>query len=102
VSKKFQKKVEDFTCDNCGLFVEGDGFTNHCPECFYSKHVDVNPGDREEKCGCLMKPILYEIEERIEYLIHECVRCGHKKRNKISKKDNYDNLLNLVEFLNKS
>jgi len=98
--KKFQKKVENFICDSCGLEVEGDGYTNHCPECFYSKHVDINPGDRGEKCKGLMRPILYEIEERIEYLIHECTVCKHQKRNKVSKKDNYNNLLNLVKRLN--
>ena len=42
----FTRKVEDFTCEHCGREVHGNGYTNHCPHCLHSKHVDVNPGDR--------------------------------------------------------
>ena len=45
--KKFERNREDFTCNNCELFVQGDGYTDHCPSCLYSKHVDINPGDRQ-------------------------------------------------------
>ena len=55
--KMFQKNVEDFVCGNCGGEVVGNGYTNHCPKCLWSKHVDINPGDRAEKCGGMMKPI---------------------------------------------
>ena len=54
--KKFQKRVEDFCCENCGTEVTGNGYTNHCPKCLYSKHVDINPGDRLNSCGSMMKP----------------------------------------------
>ena len=26
--------------------MKGNGYTNHCPKCLWSKHVDINPGDR--------------------------------------------------------
>jgi len=56
-SLKFKKRKEDFFCENCGENVSGDGFTNHCPKCLWSKHVDVFPGDRKGSCNGLMKPI---------------------------------------------
>jgi len=46
--KKFQKRIENFTCEKCGLFVKGTGYTDHCPNCLWSKHMDINPGDRKE------------------------------------------------------
>ena len=40
---------EDFICENCGKDVEKSSYTarDHCPYCLYSKHVDINPGDRK-------------------------------------------------------
>ena len=55
--KRFSKCVEDFTCEECGSPIEGNGYTNHCPNCLYSKHVDINPGDRKSTCGGIMAPI---------------------------------------------
>ncbi len=49
---KFTKIDEEFICENCGNKIEKLGYTcrNHCPTCLHSKHVDVNPGDRQEEC----------------------------------------------------
>ncbi|HYC79501.1 MAG TPA: RNHCP domain-containing protein, partial [Candidatus Binatia bacterium] len=55
--KLFQRTPENFVCENCGTKVSGNGYTNHCPNCLYSKHVDNNPGDRLNKCHGLMEPI---------------------------------------------
>ncbi|HCR42265.1 TPA: hypothetical protein DIV45_02815, partial [Patescibacteria group bacterium] len=38
--KNFIRTKEDFTCENCGHRVKGSGYTNHCPKCLYSQHVD--------------------------------------------------------------
>lgn len=95
MSKKFQKKVEDFTCEKCGNFVAGGGYTNHCPKCLWSKHVDVNPGDREEKCGGMMKPV-GAILIGGEYSInHQCEKCGFERKNKMSPKDSFDELIKI-------
>ena len=53
----FIRKTEDFICENCGAVVVGNGYTNHCPVCLYSKHVDRSPGDRAAGCGGLMEPV---------------------------------------------
>jgi Zn finger protein HypA/HybF involved in hydrogenase expression len=47
----FKRTIEDFTCEHCGEQVTGNGFTNHCPQCLWSKHVDIDPGDRLALCG---------------------------------------------------
>jgi hypothetical protein len=31
-------------------------YRNHCPACLWSKHVDVQPGDRAATCRGLMRP----------------------------------------------
>ena len=50
--RKFTVIDEEFECENCGKQVPKLGYScrNHCPYCLHSKHVDVNPGDRSEKC----------------------------------------------------
>ena len=99
--KNFTKTVEDFTCENCGHKVKGNGFTNHCPECFYSKHVDNNPGDRSCNCGGLMKPISV-LQKNGEFVIlHKCQKCGFERKNKVEESDNFDKLVELCEKLTK-
>jgi len=94
--KQFQKRVEDFVCEHCGAAVRGSGYTNHCPQCLWSKHVDVNPGDRAADCGALMKPVACEKEGQEYVLTYECHACGHKKRNKVQESDNFDTLLKIA------
>lgn len=97
-SLKFKKKKEDFTCENCGTEVIGDGFTNHCPKCLHSKHVDIFPGDRAENCGGLMKPISAEENGREWSIIHKCQKCGKMQKNKISKQDNFDEVVEISKI----
>src|SRR3989338_5339599 len=83
----FKRTIEDFSCEHCGFEVIGNGFTNHCPKCLWSKHVDVYPGDRAHKCGGLMKPLSLLLEKGEHVLVHKCVRCGTTKRNKAAPND---------------
>lgn len=96
VVKKFQKKVENFVCEHCGIAVKGNGYTNHCPRCLWSKHVDVNPGDREEVCGGMMRPFKVEVEKQKYVIVHRCEKCGTEKRNKAAVEDDFDAILKLV------
>jgi rubrerythrin len=93
--KKFKRTTENFTCENCGFFVKGNGYTNHCPKCLFSKHVDINPGDRAEKCGGLMKPLYLENKNKKQLIIHQCQKCGFQKKNKIQKEDDFDAIIKL-------
>ena len=94
--KKFIKKVENFICENCGKNVIGNGYTNHCPFCLYSKHVDINPGDREEKCHGMLEPIGLEISNKKGYvIIFKCKKCGAIRKNKAAEDDNMDLIIKL-------
>jgi hypothetical protein len=100
-TKNFQKNIEDFTCEKCGQEIAGDGYTNHCYHCLWSKHVDVNPGDRESDCCGLMRPVSLENNSDVFYIVHKCEKCGHAKRNKAQKGDDFNELIKLSQVGNK-
>jgi len=95
LAKKFQIKKEDFACLNCGLKVRGSGRTNHCPRCLWSRHVDVNPGDRRSLCQSLMAPVGMELKQGEYVILHRCLACGLKKKNKTAKNDDFNAILKL-------
>ena len=84
---RFTRRREDFTCEHCGARVRGDGYTNHCPRCLWSKHVDVSPGDRAADCGGAMPPVGVLFEDGRHVLVQRCVRCGHQRRNRAAAGD---------------
>ena len=97
MAKLFQRKIEDFICGNCGFGVTGNGYTNHCPKCLYSRHVDINPGDRLNRCRGLMAPIGLEIKAGEYILIHKCLKCGAVKKNKAAAEDDHQALVKLAK-----
>ena len=97
MSQKFQKKVEDFICEHCGTKVVGSGYTNHCPQCLWSKHVDINPGDRAAKCGGLMLPVDVVFEHGQQNLIQQCQTCGRQKKNELASNDNMEEVFKVIK-----
>jgi hypothetical protein len=95
MSTKFKRTIEDFICEHCGRKVKGNGYTNHCPHCLWSKHVDINPGDREADCGGLMEPIDVELKKGLYIIKQKCVKCGHFRRNKVCPEDDFQKILEL-------
>ncbi len=76
--KNFLRKKEDFECQVCGTKVKGDGYTDHCPQCLWGKHVDKNlPGDRESSCRGLMRPEGAVWEKGQYRIFYRCESCGH-------------------------
>ena len=78
-TKRFRKNDAGFLCKNCGREVLplGSSSRNHCPFCLCSLHVDVNPGDRANPCGGLLRPIRVEPDARRGFIIlHKCEKCG--------------------------
>ncbi|MDO5557102.1 MAG: RNHCP domain-containing protein [Clostridia bacterium] len=99
INRKFTQIDEEFTCENCGNIVPKLGYScrNHCPKCLYSKHVDVNPGDRAEKCHGRLKPIGVEISNKKGYVIvSKCEKCGAVRKNKAAKDDDIDLIIRLT------
>lgn len=96
MSTTFKRKTEDFICENCGKQVRGNGYTNHCPTCLWSKHVDIHPGDRASGCGGKMRPVDVETKAGESILVHECVLCGHRKKNRVSLDDDFDKVIKVT------
>jgi ribosomal protein L37AE/L43A len=96
MAKRFQRRIEDFICENCGAKVAGNGYTNHCPVCLYSKDVDVNPGDRASACGGLMAPVAVEAKKDGWAILHRCLKCGKERKNKSAGNDNFDEILKIA------
>lgn len=85
---RFRRIRENFVCDVCGTSVIGNGFTNHCPNCLCSKHVDIMPGDRASKCLGIMRPISVQLKGNSKIIYQRCERCGIIKRVNVAENDN--------------
>jgi len=96
MTRAFQRKIEDFVCAQCGAAVKGNGYTNHCPVCLYSRHVDVNPGDRASDCGGLMKPASIEMKNGDYVILHRCEKCGFERRNKRAIEDKMETFIRIA------
>ena len=97
---KFTKIDEEFICENCGKKVKPLGYScrNHCNYCLYSKHVDINPGDREEMCHGLLEPIDIEINSKKGYVIvFKCIKCGQIRKNKVAEDDDMELIYNIAK-----
>ncbi len=95
--KRFQRKKEDFICEKCRTMIKGEGYTDHCSKCLWSKHVDLNPGDRRESCKGLMEPVGVEIKKGEHFIHYRCVRCKYRHRVKSDKEDNLEEIIKLSE-----
>ena len=93
--KRFTKTVEDFTCAHCGATVSGNGYTNHCPKCLYSRHVDNTPGDRAATCGGMMAPIAAEKSGEGFIITHKCEKCGKTIRQHAAPEDDIDAIISI-------
>ena len=102
-TKRFKKNDNGFICENCKKEVHPLGYSsrNHCPFCLCSLHVDINPGDRANECGGLMRPIRSEPDAKRGFIIiHKCERCGEIRRNRaaLNAKEQSDNRSLLVRL----
>lgn len=95
MSSRFKRKIENFVCGHCGIEITGDGYTNHCPKCLWSRHVDDYPGDRANKCLGMMEPAELLISKGEYVLIHRCIICGKEKKNRTSPGDNIESVIAL-------
>ena len=95
MAKKFQRTIQDFECDVCQTHVKGNGYTNHCPNCLWSRHVDNTPGDRAATCGGMMRPIAAEKSGDGFIITHRCEKCGKTIRQHTTDADNMDEIIRL-------
>jgi len=103
-----------FICQNCGYLIPitrvmGTRHRNQCPQCLWSKHVDLkSPGDRKSTCLGLMEPIglTFKEEGMDKYgkprqgeimIIHLCHGCQKLSINRIAADDDSKAILAIFE-----
>lgn len=94
------KNDNGFVCVNCGKEVSPLGYTsrNHCPYCLHSLHVDIIPGDRQNLCRGLLKPIAIEENSKKGYVIvFKCEKCGALSKNKSAEDDDFAKMLEIAK-----
>lgn len=95
--KKFNMIDEGFICENCGKKVDKLNYSarDHCPYCLYSKHVDINPGDRKNPCKGMLKPVGIEKFKDSFKIIYICEKCGKTHKNIMAKDDDMNKIIEL-------
>jgi Zn finger protein HypA/HybF involved in hydrogenase expression len=95
--KQFHELDEGFICENCHKEVKPLYYSSrdHCPFCLYSKHVDINPGDRLNTCQGLLVPIGIEKYKDTFKILYECNTCKQKHKNIIAKDDDMNEIINI-------
>ena len=98
--KRFNMIDEEFVCLNCGNKVSKLNVTarDHCNNCLYSLHVDINPGDRKNPCKGLLEPIGIEKYRDTYKIIYKCTRCGMLHKNIMATDDNMDKIIELSKI----
>lgn len=101
--KRFNMIDEGFICENCNKEIKPLEYTarNHCPYCLYSKHVDINPGDRANNCHGLLEPISIEKFKDTYKIIHKCKRCKKVVKNIIASDDDMNMIIEISKNPNK-
>ena len=95
--KKFNMIDDEFICENCGLNVSKLNYTarDHCNHCLYSKHLDINPGDRLNNCHGLLIPIDIEKFKDSYKIIYKCERCGESHKNIAASDDDINEIIKI-------
>lgn len=98
--KRFNELDEGFICENCHKKVTPTGYTSrdHCPYCLYSKHVDINPGDRQNTCQGLLEPIEIEKFKDTYKIIYKCKKCHQTHKNIIAKDDDMNRIIEISKI----
>ncbi|MBA2288860.1 MAG: RNHCP domain-containing protein [Chloroflexia bacterium] len=88
------ERDQAFRCRKCRQFfgapISGVRHRNHCSNCLYSLHVDLqHPGDRRSDCESLMTPQGLIMRRNGEQMIlHECLGCGKTQPTRVAADDN--------------
>lgn len=95
----FVKNDEVFECQKCKAKVEKLGYTSrdHCNVCMYSLHVDITPGDRQNTCKGLLRPVNVITKNGVDKIEYVCTKCGQIVRNIVARDDSREELLKIVE-----
>lgn len=95
--KRFNELDEGFICEHCNKNVDKLVYSSrdHCPYCLYSKHVDINPGDRLNTCKGLLKPIGIEKYKDTYKILYKCQKCGQSHKNIMARDDDMNKIIEI-------
>lgn len=98
--KRFNELDEGFICKRCGKEVLPLGYSSrdHCPYCLYSIHIDINPGDRQNTCLGMLKPIGIEKYKDTYKILYKCEKCNKNHKNIIAKDDDMNEIINISKI----
>jgi len=98
--KIFNKLDEEFICENCNKNVPKLNYSSrdHCPYCLYSKHVDINPGDRSNTCKGLLKPIGIEKYKDTYKILYICEKCHKTHKNIMANDDDFNKIIEISKY----
>ena len=93
---------DEFVCENCNKLVPKLEVSarDHCPFCLYSKHVDINPGDRSNDWLGLLVPIDIEKYKNTYKIIYKCSKCGQIHKNIMANDDDMDKIIEIMSHPN--
>ena len=95
--KLFSKNDNFFICEHCNKEVNPLVYTSrdHCPYCLYSKHVDINPGDRLNDCKGLLEPVGIEKFKDTYKIVYKCKKCKKTHKNIMATDDDMNLIIEL-------
>ena len=95
--KRFNELDEGFICENCKREVKPLNYSSrdHCPYCLYSKHVDINPGDRANECKGLLRPVGIEKFKETFKILYICQKCKEQHKNVMAKDDDINKVIEI-------
>lgn len=96
--KRFKMIDEAFVCEVCNKKVEPLGYSarDHCPYCLCSKHVDINPGDRQNPCKGILRPIEIDKYKDTYKIVYKCDKCHELHRNVMASDDDFDKIIEVM------
>lgn len=96
--KKFNMIDEEFICENCHKQVSRLKYSarDHCPYCLFSKHLDINPGDRQNTCQGMLQPIDVEKYKNTYKIIYKCQKCNQIHKNIMATDDDFNKIITLT------
>lgn len=98
--RKFVKNNCGFICKVCSVQVppHPSSSRDHCNNCLYSTHVDVNPGDRENPCHGLLEPVGIDLKKGEKCILYKCKECRKRVVNTVAPDDSQDEIVKLSAF----
>ncbi len=97
--KKFEKKNESFVCISCHEQVSPHPTSSrdHCNNCLFGLHVDINPGDRKNDCKGILEPIGIENINKKERIVYRCKKCNKILKNIVAPDDSRELISDLYQ-----